>query len=71
VSKADPDLIEDTVDAVQTIDETIDVFCGAGISSGSDVKKAAELGAEGVLVASGIAKADSPPEALQELVSKM
>ncbi|MFB6187460.1 MAG: triose-phosphate isomerase [Halobacteriaceae archaeon] len=71
VSKADPDLIEDTVATVKTIDETIDVFCGAGISSGSDVKKAADLGAEGVLVASGVAKADNPTAALQELVSEI
>ncbi len=45
------------------------VIVGAGIKTGSDVRKALELGAVGVLVASGVVKAPSPLEALRNLCS--
>jgi len=44
------------------------VLCGAGISTGEDLVAAAELGAEGVLLASGVAKAADPRKALEALV---
>lgn len=67
VSRADPEIIRDSVAAVSNV-STIPVLCGAGISSGEDVKAAAELGADGVLLASGVAKAENPKQALQSLV---
>jgi triosephosphate isomerase len=71
VSKADPDVVRDAVEAAGAIDPTIDVYCGAGISSGEDVVAAAELGADGVLLASGVAKADDPRAALADLVAPL
>jgi triosephosphate isomerase len=68
VSQADPDIVEDAVAAAEAVDESVDVLCGAGISSGEDLDAAGELGAEGVLLASGVAKADDPRAALSELV---
>lgn len=68
VSQADPDIVQDAVAAAEAIDPTVDVYCGAGISTGEDVAAAAELGAEGVLLASGVAKADDPEAALESLV---
>jgi triosephosphate isomerase len=68
VSKADPDIITDTVDRVSDVSE-VPVLCGAGITSGDDVEAARELGAEGVLVASGVVKAESPREAMLDLVT--
>jgi triosephosphate isomerase len=47
----------------------VDVYCGAGISTGEDVVAARDLGADGVLLASGVAKADDPQAALEALVS--
>ncbi len=44
------------------------VLVGAGIKTTEDVKTAIKLGAAGVLVASGIAKADDPEKALRDLV---
>jgi len=69
VATADPDIVEDAVAAAEGVDESVDVFCGAGISTGEDVTAAQELGAEGILLASGVAKADDPKEALEDLVS--
>ncbi|WP_299263820.1 triose-phosphate isomerase [Halorientalis sp.] len=68
VSKADPDIVRDAVDAAAAVDAAVDVLCGAGISSGEDLASAKELGADGVLLASGVAKADDPRAALENLV---
>ncbi|WP_247009148.1 triose-phosphate isomerase [Halorientalis litorea] len=71
VSKADPDVVRDAVDAAAAADESVDVFCGAGISTGADVTAAEELGAGGVLLASGVAKAEDPRAALENLVEPL
>lgn len=67
VSKADPDIVYDSVEAVKQIDRKIVVLCGAGITTGKDVRAAIELGAEGVLLASGAVKAKNPKAALLDL----
>lgn len=69
VSKADPDIVRNSVEAVKKIHGDIAVLCGAGISTGSDVKAALQLGAEGVLLASGVVKAKNPKAALLDLAS--
>ncbi len=71
VTTADPDVIKSTVDAVKSVNENIRVLCGAGVKNGSDVKMALSLGAEGVLLASGVTKAKDPFEILNDLVSKI
>jgi triosephosphate isomerase len=71
VSKADPDIVVDAVEAAGAVDDSVDVLCGAGISTGEDVVAAGELGADGVLLASGVAKADDPRAALENLVEPL
>ncbi|KTG10161.1 triose-phosphate isomerase [Haloprofundus marisrubri] len=71
VSSADPDIVRDAVDAVTAVDDSVDLFCGAGVSTGDDVTAAADLGAKGILLASGVAKADDPRAALEDLVSNL
>ena len=71
VSQAQPEVVEDTVKEVRAINKNIKVLCGAGITTGDDMKAAMDLGADGVLLASGIIKAESPKEALLDLVSKL
>ena len=71
VSQADPDIVEDAVAAAEAIDPSVDVYCGAGISTGDDLVAARELGASGVLLASGVAKADDPRSALENLVEPL
>nr|WP_303650216.1 triose-phosphate isomerase [Halalkalicoccus sp. NIPERK01] len=71
VSQADPDVVTDAVAAAEAVDESVEVLCGAGISTGEDLIAAEELGAEGVLLASGVAKADDPRAALEALVEPL
>ncbi|ADT84809.1 triose-phosphate isomerase [Thermococcus barophilus] len=69
VSKAKPEVITDTVELVKKVNPNVKVLCGAGISTGEDVKKALELGTVGVLLASGVTKAKDPEKAIWDLVS--
>ena len=71
VSSADPEVVEDAVAAVETVAPGVETFCGAGIATGDDVAAAADLGTTGVLVASGVAKADDPEAALWDLVAEV
>ncbi len=64
VSKAKPEVIEDTIQLVRKINEEVVILCGAGISSGEDVEAALGLGAQGVLAASAIVKAKEPYKVL-------
>ncbi|MBI5253131.1 MAG: triose-phosphate isomerase [Euryarchaeota archaeon] len=67
VSKADPKIVSESVEVVKKIYKDIAVLCGAGITTGEDVRAAIELGAEGVLLASGVVKAKDPRAALLDL----
>jgi len=69
VSQADPGAVEESVKAVKKIDPEVKVLCGAGISTSRDVRAAIELGAEGVLLASGVVKAEDPKQVLRDLAS--
>lgn len=71
VSKADPEVVTGSVDAVKRVNPAVKVLCGAGISKGEDLAAALELGSVGVLLASGIVKAKDPKAALEDLVSKI
>jgi len=71
VSKAKPEVVSGAVEAVRNVDREIKVLCGAGITSGQDVAAALKLGAKGVLVASGVVKADSPYEKMLDLAQAM
>jgi len=67
VSKAKPEVLTKTIEEVRKISKEIKLLCGAGITKGEDVKKAIELGMEGVLVASGILKAKDYYKAIEEM----
>jgi len=69
VSKAKPEVVSGSVEAIKRINSRISVLCGAGISSGSDVHAAIQLGTSGVLVASGIAKSTDWKKALLDLAT--
>ncbi|HDJ66436.1 MAG TPA: triose-phosphate isomerase [Nitrososphaeria archaeon] len=68
VSKAKPEVVRGAVQAVQKINPDVHVLCGAGISTGDDVARAIELGAEGVLLASAYVKAKDPKLVLIDMV---
>ncbi|MFQ6087645.1 MAG: triose-phosphate isomerase [Candidatus Methanofastidiosia archaeon] len=68
VTTADPEIVRGTVGSVKEINPKVKVLCGAGIKTSEDLKKAYELGAFGVLLASGVVKAENPREVLLDLV---
>ena len=66
VSKERPEIITNSVKAVKSANNSTQLLCGAGIVSGDDVSRALELGASGILVASGIIKAKNWQKAIEE-----
>ena len=66
VSKERPELITNAVKAVHDARNNTKLLCGAGIVSGDDVRKAMELGASGILVASGIIKSKNWNDVVDE-----
>ena len=69
VTTADPGVVSGTVEAVHSVEPGVSVLCGAGVKNGKDVKAAFDLGADGVLLASGVVKAKDPEAVLRDLVS--
>ena len=69
VTTADPDIVSNSVDAVKSINNKVKVLCGAGVKNGKDVAKAVELGADGVLLASGVVKAKDKEKVIRDLAS--
>jgi triosephosphate isomerase len=67
VTSANPDIVSGTVEKVKEVNANVVVLCGAGVKKGEDVRKAIELGTEGVLLASGVVKAGNPKKALLDL----
>ena len=57
--------------AVKEVNPNVRILCGAGVKNGQDVATAISLGAEGVLLASGVTKANDPESVLSDLVSKI
>ena len=71
VSSAQPEIVSGSVTAVKNINPDVHVLCGAGITNGDDASAAMDLGAKGILVASGVVKAPDPYKALLELARAM
>ena len=69
ISKETPQIISSSVKAVSDNSDSARIICGAGIVDKSDVTKALELGANGILIASGIIKSRSWQEKISELAS--
>ncbi|NDF25059.1 MAG: triose-phosphate isomerase [Thaumarchaeota archaeon] len=71
VSTERPELITESVKAVQKAENSTKLLCGAGIVSGQDVRKAIDLGSSGILVASGIIKAKNWNDIVSEFAKAM
>ncbi len=71
VSKEKPEVIKKTVEFVSRVNPNVKVLCGAGISSGADVRAAIELGTHGVLVASAIVKAKDWYKAIKDMAEAL
>lgn len=68
VATARPEVIARTVAAVARVAPRTRVLCGAGIHDRHDVRRALELGSQGILVASAVTRADDPAAAIGELL---
>ncbi len=64
VSTASPEIIDRSVELIGEGK----VIVGAGVKDARDVKIAFELGASGILLASGVMKAENPEEVLLDLI---
>lgn len=71
VSSARPGVVSKGVDAVHAVSPKSVVLCGAGVKTGADVARALELGARGVLLASGVTLAKDPEAALRGLAGPL
>jgi triosephosphate isomerase len=69
VSKENPSIVTDSINAAAKISQNARVICGAGITDANDVSSALKLGAVGILVASGIIKSTSWIDKITELAS--
>ncbi len=65
ISTAKPKLISDSVEAANGID----LLIGAGVKNSEDVRKGVELGAKGILVASGVIKVKNQRKVILDLLS--
>lgn len=63
ISSAKPEIVTKSVSLVGDIK----LLVGAGVKNSQDVKKSIQLGASGVLLASGVTKANNPYEILTDL----
>ena len=71
VTTANPKIVQDTVETVKAVNRNVSVLCGAGVKTGQDVATAVSLGADGVLLASGVVKSKDPKATLEDLISKI
>jgi len=69
VTTANPEIVKGTVEEVRKISKNIGILCGAGVKNGKDIEKAIELGTDGVLLASGVLKAQDKEKVLRDLIS--
>ncbi len=67
VATANPEIITRSVEAVKAVRPGVKVLTGAGIHSKECVRRAMELGTDGVLLASGVVKAKDPAVVLRDL----
>ena len=72
ISTARPQLISESLDAIErgslNLSNQPQLLVGAGVKNDIDVRKAVELGARGILVASGVVKAQDPKAAIENLL---
>ncbi|VVB56568.1 Triosephosphate isomerase [uncultured archaeon] len=71
VSTAKPGIVTDTVALIRKANPGVGIICGAGVSTAADVKKAFELGVDGVLLASAYVKAKDPKKLLEDMAAQV
>ena len=67
VSTTKPEVITDTIEVMNKINDKVVPLCGAGIANSHDVKVALELGTKGILISSRIVTSDDPGKLLLDM----
>ncbi|MCJ7429208.1 MAG: triose-phosphate isomerase [Candidatus Nanohaloarchaeota archaeon QJJ-5] len=70
VTDAEPDLIKETLHNIRE-KRDVPLLVGAGIKDADDVETARDIGTRGVLIASGVIKADDQRSVLEDLASSL
>jgi triosephosphate isomerase len=71
VSKARPELITNAIKRIRSVNSSVDILCGAGVSTAEDVGKAFALGTRGVLVSSSVVKGANPGQLLENMTDEV
>lgn len=71
VSKARPELITNAIKRIHSVNDSVEILCGAGVSTAEDVGKALELGTVGVLVSSSVVKGQNPAKLLENMTDEV
>jgi len=69
ISKAEPELVEKSVENIMKNGKNVIPLTGAGVSNGEDVYAALKLKTDGVLLASAFTKAKDPEKVLIDMVN--
>ena len=68
VSKAKPEVIMRSVEEIRKVNPRVRLLVGAGIKNSDDVRKSLELGAKGILIASGVVFAKNKRSAMLDMI---
>ena len=71
VSKARPELITNAIRRIRSVNNSVDILCGAGVTTAEDVGKALKLGTRGVLVSSSVVKGTNPGQLLENMTDEV
>lgn len=71
VSKARPELITNAIKRIRSVNGSVEILCGAGVTTAEDVIKAIELGTMGVLVSSSVVKGSNPAKLLENMTDEI
>ena len=66
-----PELVQQTLAAIKNISTSVRPLVGAGVTTSTDVREAIQMGAKGVLLASGYVKAKNPKEVLLDMAQAL
>jgi triosephosphate isomerase len=69
ITKIEPKSVRNFAERIKKSKSRVISLCGAGISSGEDVRLAMQLGCDGVGIASAIVKAKNRKEKIKEIIS--
>jgi triosephosphate isomerase len=71
VSKAKPEIVTATVARIRDVNKDTIILCGAGISEARDASSALKLGAQGILISSGVVKAKDQKRVALDIMREM